>query len=114
MSDEEPELPVAAYEWRYVDWEDGHTVLRHDEPDRDSFDVELELVDELVRKSNAEEAIQEREEQVRQEILNKIEQRIEYKKFQRARGNYPPKTDYEEGRLKQLEEFREELEGDTE
>jgi len=58
-SEEELDLPVAAYEWRYVDWEAGHTVLRHEEPDRNSFDVELELVDELVRKSDAEEAREE-------------------------------------------------------
>lgn len=65
--EEEPELPVAAYEWRYVDWEDGHTVLRHEEPDRNSFDVELELVGELVKKSEAEEAIRE----AREEAYNK-------------------------------------------
>jgi len=61
MSSEETDvdLPVAAYEWRYVDWMAGHTTLRHEEPDRSSFDVELELVDELVTKSDAKEAIKE-------------------------------------------------------
>jgi len=77
MSSEETdvELPVAAYEWRYVDWEEAHTVLRHDEPDRSSFDVELELVDELVTKPDAEEAIQEARQQERQEIIDKIKEK---------------------------------------
>jgi len=53
MSDEERGgLPTAAYEWRYVDWEEGHTVLRHNRPDRNSFDVELSLEAELVRSSD--------------------------------------------------------------
>ena len=53
-------LPTAAYEWRYVDWDEGHTVLRHDKPDRNSFDVELELKHELVRKSDVKALIQDK------------------------------------------------------
>lgn len=59
-SNESGGLPTAAYEWRYVDWDEGHTVLRHDKPDRNSFDVELELKHELVRKSDVKALIQDR------------------------------------------------------
>ena len=66
-------LPTAAYEWRYVDWDEGHTVLRHDKPNRDSFDVELELKHKLVRKSDVnaliQEAVEHELEKVRDSLL---------------------------------------------
>jgi len=52
-------LPTTAFEWRYEDWEKGHTVLRHDEPEN-NFDVELSLEAELVRRSDVEQLIKER------------------------------------------------------
>jgi len=63
------ELETAAYEWRYVDWENGHTVLRHNEPEN-NFDVELELVDELVRRKDVEQLIEDRIDYVYEEEHN--------------------------------------------
>jgi hypothetical protein len=60
-------LPTAAYEWRYVDWDKGHTVLRHDKPNRDSFQVELELKYQLVRRSDVKALIQDKIREVQRE-----------------------------------------------
>jgi len=104
MSSEEPELPVAAYECRYVDWEAGHSILRQEEPDRDSVDVEHELL----KVSDAEEAIKEARRQERQKILNKIDNllKLEYKELENARERVGNPSKYQEGRVEQLEELR--------
>jgi len=71
MSSEEPDLPVAAYIGESFTGRLYTTT-------RDSMQEHLEDGDELVKKSDAREAIQEARQEERQKIREKIEDKIQY------------------------------------
>ena len=111
QQEESKGVPTAAYEWRYVDWEEAHTTIRKDKPDRNSFDVELKIVNELVTRKDHEQKLKQQQEELKQLIQDKIEKlHKKNRKYQKESRDipYPVHENIEEIKEELLEEAKQE------